>query len=153
MRSRYWKLTPDDIENANYDQSKVLNWDIKCAREPEEDAVFIGVYLYRSGTPYDYTSLHGISFYYNNISRNELPEITNFLKNKFGGKAVEKGERVILKDSKEIYSPKEIGQLAKEMETKFKTKAVLTIEFKDMDQEEQEKSGLPESKLLPIPVK
>ena len=65
----------------------------------------------------------------------------------------EKGERIFLKGSKEIYSGKEISALAREIETQFKTHAVITLEFQDLSQEEMKEGGLPESKLLPIPGK
>jgi len=152
-RCRYWKLTIDEVEKLTYDTSKVLLWEIKCTREPEEDAIFIGVFLYRNGTPFDYTPIKGITFYYNNIERKEVPEITKFLKKKFGGKDTEKGERVFLQDSKEIYSGKEIAELARELEFKFNTKAVITIEFLNISEKEQKDAGLPEEKLLPIPTK
>ncbi len=152
-RSKYWKLTIDEVEKLTYDSSKVLNWEIKCSREPEEDAKFIGVFLYRNGTPVGYESVKGIAYFYNNIERNELPEITKFLKKKFDGNDIEKGDRVILKGSKEIYSGKEIAELAKELESKFNTKSVITIEFHDFTEEDQKEAGLPESKLLPIPGK
>lgn len=64
---------------------------------------------------------------------------------------MEKSERIFLKDSKEIFSGKDIAALAKEMEIKFKTKAVITLEFKDLTPEETKEGGFPESKLLPIP--
>ena len=153
VRARYWKLTPDEVEKFSYNQDKLLNWDMKCVREPEENANFIGVFMYRNGTPYDYTPIKGIAYYYNNIDRKELPSITSFLKGKFGGKEMEKGERIILKESKEIYSPKDIAALAKEMESKFKTKATITLEFQDITPEEQKAGGLPDAKLLPIPSK
>jgi len=152
-RSKYWKLTIDEVEKLTYDSDKVLNWEIKCSREPEEDAIFIGVFLYKNGTPVGYESVKGIAYFYNNIERNELPEITKFLKKKFDGKDFEKGDRVILKGSKEIYSGKEIADLAKELESKFNTKSVITIEFHNFTEEEQKVAGLPESKLLPIPGK
>jgi hypothetical protein len=152
-RCRYWKLTIDEVEKLTYDPSKVLLWEIKCTREPEEDAIFIGVFLYRNGTPLDYTPIKGITYYYNNIDRKELPEITKFLKKKFGGKDIEKGERVFLQDSKEIYSGKEIAELAKELESKFNTNAVITIEFLDISEKEQKDAGLPVEKFLPIPTK
>jgi len=152
-RSKYWKLTIDEVEKLTYDSDKVLNWEIKCIREPEEDAIFIGVFLFKNGTPVGYESVKGISYFYNNIERNELPEITKFLKKKFDGKDFEKGDRVILKGSKEIYSGKEIADLAKELESKFNTKSVITIEFQDVTEEERKEAGLPESKLLPIPGK
>ena len=66
---------------------------------------------------------------------------------------MEKGERILLKDSKEIYSSKDIGELAKEMETRFNTKAIISLEFEDLTQEQLKEAGLPEAKLLPIPGK
>ena len=82
-----------------------------------------------------------------------MPSITGFLQGKFNGKEMEKGERIFLKDSKEIYASKDIGGLAKEMETKFNTKAIISLEFEDLTQEQLKDSGLPEAKLLPIPGK
>ena len=152
-RSRYWKIASDEMEVFTYDESKLLNWEIKCVREPEVEARFIGVFMYRHGTAYDYESVKGICYYYNNIDRKELPAITSFLKGKFNGKEMEKGERIFLKDSKEIYSGKDIGDLAKEMETKFNTKAVISLEFEDLTTEQLKEAGLPEAKLLPIPGK
>lgn len=153
VRSRYWKLTYDEVDKLDYDPSKVLVWEIKGIREPEENAQFIGLFLYRNGAPMDYEEIHGIIYYHNNIERKELPAITKFLKDRFGGKEIEKGERVFLKDSKEIYSGKEISKLAKEFEAKFNVKSEITIEFENMTPEEQAKAGLPEAKLLPIPGK
>ena len=150
-RMRYWKVTAEETDNFDYDESKLLNWEIKCIREPEVEAHFIGVFMYRNGTAYDYESVKGICYFYNNIDRKELPEITKFLQNKFGGKEMEKGDRIILKDSKQIFSSKEIGALAKEMETEFNTKAVISLEFEDISAEALKELGLPEAKLLPIP--
>lgn len=152
-KQRYWKITPDEIEKFVYNPDKLLNWDMKCTKQPEEEARFIGVFLYRKGTPYDYEPVKGITYFYNNIPRSELPTITKFLQDKFGGKEMEKGERIFLKDSKEIYSGKEIADLAREMENKFQTKAIITLEFSDLSQEEMKAGGLPESKLLPVPGK
>lgn len=152
-KQRYWKITPEEIENFTYDESKLLNWEIKCTKEPEEQAQFIGVFMYRNGTPYDYESIKGITYFHNNIPRSELPVITKFLQDKFGGKEMEKGERIFLKDSKEIYSGKEIASLAKEIESKFHAKPIISLEFRDLEQEEAKEGGLPESKLLPIPGK
>jgi len=150
-RMRYWKITAEETDNFDYDENKLLNWEIKCIREPEEEAHFIGVFMYRNGTAYDYKSVKGICYFHNNIDRKELPEITKFLQNKFEGKEMEKGDRIILKDSKQIFSSKEIGALAKEMETKFNTKAVISLEFEDISAEALKELGLPEAKLLPIP--
>ncbi|MDX1441316.1 MAG: hypothetical protein R3237_02530 [Nitrosopumilaceae archaeon] len=152
-KQRYWKITPEEIETFTYDINKLLNWEIKCIREPEDQAHFIGVFMYKHGTPYDYEPVKGITYYYNNISRSELPSITKFLQDKFGGKEMEKGERIFLKDSKEIYSGKEIGKLAKELAEKFNAKPIISLEFQDLEQDEAKEGGLPESKLLPIPGK
>ena len=107
--------------------------------------------MYRNGTAYDYESVKGICYFHNNIDRRELPEITKFLQSKFEGKEMEKGDRIILKDSKEIFSSKDIGKLAKEMEIKFNTKAIISLEFEDISAEQLKEAGMPESKLLPIP--
>ena len=150
-RDRYWQLTAEDISKMEYDSNKVLNWDIKCVREPEESAQFIGVFLYRHGTPIGYETAKGIVYYHNYIPREELPKITKFLKSKFGGTQKEKGERIFLEGSKEIYSGKELGDPAKQMEENFNTKATITIEFNDLT--DGEKSNLPGAKLLPLPTK
>ena len=152
-RSRYWKITPEEMDGFSYDESKLLNWEIKCIREPEDEAHFIGVFMYRHGTAYDYESVKGICYFYNNIDRKELPKITGFLQERYNGKEMEKGERVFLKDSKEIYSSKDIGDLAKELEIKFNTKAVISLEFEDLTPEQLKEAGMPEAKLLPIPGK
>ena len=153
IKLRYWKLTADEVAEFSYPEDKLLNWDIKCIREPEEEARFIGVFMYRNGTAFDYTPVKGIVYFHNNISRDELPNSTKFLKKKFGGEEEEKGERVFLKDSKEIYSAKDIASLAKEMESNFSTKATITLEFGDLTEEDAKAVGLPEAKLLPIPGK
>ena len=152
-RSRYWKITPDEVNKFEYDQGKLLNWEIKCVREPESEAIFIGVFLYRHGTPFDYESVKGITYFHNNIPKSEQPSITKFLQNRYGGKDMEKGERVFLKDSKEIYSGKDLANLAKALEEEFDTKAVISLEFEDLNHEELKEAGLPEAKLLPIPGK
>lgn len=150
---RYWKITADEMDNFAYDESKLLNWEIKCIREPEDEAHFIGVFMYRDGTAYDYESVKGICFFYNNIERDEVPKITKFLQDRYNGKEMEKGERIFLKGSKEIYSSKDIKSLAKELESTFNTKAVISLEFENYTQEELKEVGMPEAKLLPIPTK
>ena len=150
-RMRYGKITADEALTFRYDESKLLNWEIKCIREPEVEAHFIGVFMYRNGTAYDYESVKGICYFYNNIDRKELPEITKFLQGKYNGKEMEKGDRILLKGSDEIYSSKDIGTLAKEMETEFNTKAIISLEFEDITAEALKEAGMPESKLLPIP--
>lgn len=152
-RSRYWKITADEMEGFSYKEENLLNWEIKCVREPEEEAHFIGVFMYRNGTAYDYESIKGICYFHNNIDRKELPEITSFLQGKFGGKEMEKGERIFLRDSQEIYSSKDLASLAKEMESKFNTKAIISLEFDNISIEQLKEDGLPEAKLLPIPGK
>ena len=150
-RMRYWKITAEETDTFDYDESKLLNWEIKCIREPEDEAHFIGVFMYRNGTAFDYESVKGICFFHNNIDRNEIPKITKFLQSKFEGKEIEKGDRIFLKDSKQIFSSKEIGKLAKEMEIEFNTKAIISLEFEDISAEQLKEAGMPESKLLPIP--
>ena len=149
---RYWKLTIEDAEKLTHDNSKVLNWDIKCTKEPEENAEFFAIFLYKEGTPHDYSSKKGITYYHNNIERNELPRITKFLKSRFGGDEYEKGERIFLVDSKEIYSGKEISKLAKELQEEFSITPIITIELHDTTQEQLKEWGYPEAKLLPIPT-
>ena len=149
---RYWKLTYGDVEKLTYDSSKILNWEIKCIREPEDEAKFIGVFLYRNGTPHDYESKKGIVYYHNNIDRNELPSITKFLKNKFNGNIVEKSERIFLEGSKEIYEPRDIASLAKELEGELNANPVISMELDDTTQEQLKEWGFPEAKLLPIPT-
>ena len=150
-RSRYWKLTTDEVKKLTYNPDKVLNWEIKGLRKPESDAKFIGIFLFKHGTPYNYEEIHGIVYYHNNINRKELPNITKFLKNKFGGEQIVKGERIFLKNSKEIYTGKEIGELAMEFDTKFNTESIINIELEDVTQDELREWGFPDSKLLPIP--
>jgi len=152
-KSRYWKLTSDEVEKFTYNEDKLLNWEIKCIREPEEDAIFIGVFLFRHGIPLDYEPIKGIVYYHNHIPLSELPSITKFLKQKFGGTEKEKAERIFLQGSKEIYSAKDIASLAKELESKFYAKSIISLEFQDLTDEEVKESGLPGAKLLPIPGK
>ena len=150
-RSRYWKLTTDEVKKLTYNPDKVLNWEIKGIRKPESDSKYICIFLFKHGTPYNYEEIHGIVYYHNNINRKELPNITKFLKNKFGGEQIEKGERIFLKNSKEIYTGKEIGELAMEFDTKFNTESIINIELEDVTQDELREWGFPDSKLLPIP--
>ena len=151
-RFRYWKLTSDEVSKLTYDPEKILNWDIKCIKEPEEDAIFFGVFLYRNGTPHDYESKKGLVYYYNNIEREELPPITQFLKKRFGGESKEKGERIFLEGSKEIYTSVDIAKLAKELEESMKVSTIITKEIHDTTQEQLKDWGFPEAKLLPIPT-
>ena len=152
-RSRYWKLTADEVEKLTHDPDKILNWEIKCTRKPEEEARFIGVFMYRNGTPLDYESKKGIVYYYNNIDRKETPEITKFLQKRYGGEKIEKGERIILDGSKEFYDGKEIAELARALDEKLDTTSVISLELEDVTQDQLKEWGYPDAKLLPIPGK
>jgi len=127
VRFRYWKLTSDEVKKLTHNPDKILNWEIKGIRKPENDAIFIGIFLYRNGTPFGYEAVNGIVYYHNNIDRNELPGITKFLKERFGGEEIEKGDRIFLKNSKEIYTGKEIGELVEKGE-KARKNGVLSLE-------------------------
>ena len=150
-RSRYWKITPDEVAKVAYDADRLLNWEIKCTRAPEQDAIFIGVFMYRHGTPLDYASIKGIVFYHNHIERSEISKITRHLRDRYGGKETQKGDRVFLAGSKEIYEPAELASLARSMEKTFNTKSVITLEFDGLTQDQLRAAGLPDAKLLPIP--
>ena len=153
VRARYWKLTADEVIKFKYDENKLLNWDIKCVKEPEEDAKFVGIFMYKNGTPHDYESIKGIAYYHNHISQNELSKITKFLKNRFKGEEITKGDRILFKGSDEIYSGYDIGILAKDLEEFLDATATITLEFTNFDEAEMTAAGLPVAKLLPIPTK
>ena len=152
-RSRYWKLTADEVEKLTHDPDKILNWEIKGIRKPEEEARFIGVFTYRKGTPLDYEMKKGIVYYHNNIDRKEIPKITKFLEERYGGDKIEKGERIFLDGSKEIYAGKDIAELARALDERFDTTSVISIELEDVTQEQVKEWGYPDAKLLPIPGK
>ena len=153
VRSRYWKLTADEVEKLTHDPDKILNWEIKGVRKPEEEAKFIGVFIYHKGTPLGYEIKKGIVYYYNNIDIKEIPEITKFLEERYGGKKIEKGERIFLDGSKEIYAGKDIAELARALDERFDTTSVISIELEDVTQEQLKEWGYPDSKMLPIPGK
>jgi hypothetical protein len=150
-RLRYWKLTTEDLRKAKYDPKKVLIWEIKCTKD--DKGTHFGVFCYRNGTPWDYTSIHGIVFYHNQITQQEIGKITDFLKGKFGGEPAEKGSRIFLKNSREIYEPNEIADLAVQIGDTFEGSTELTVELENFTLPEQEQSNLPSSKILPIPGK
>ncbi len=150
-RLRYWKLTVDDLRKAKYDPKKVLIWEIKCSKD--DQGTHFGVFCYRNGTPWDYTSIHGIVFYHNMILPEEVSKITKFLKERFGGEPTEKGSRIFLKNSREIYQPIEIADLAVKLGDTFEASTELTVELENFTSSEQEQSNLPSSKILPIPGK
>ena len=66
---------------------------------------------------------------------------------------MKRGREYFLKNSKEIYTGKEIGELAEECDAKFNTESVISIELSDVTQDELSKWGYPSAKLLPIPGK
>ena len=152
-RSRYWKLTADEVEKLTHDPDKILNWEIKGVRKPEEEAKFIGVFIYHKGTPLGYEIKKGIVYYYNNIDIKEIPEITKFLEERYGGNKIEKGERIFLDGSKEIYAGKDIAELARALDERFNTTSAISIELEDVTQEQLKEWGYPDAKLLPIPGK
>lgn len=152
-RARYWKLTADEVDGFSYDQDRLLNWEIKCTRQPEEDAVFIGVFMYRHGTPLDYTPTKGVVYYHNRVPSEDLPRITRHLRDRYGGNETKKGDRVFMSGSREFFDPAEIAALARSMEDSFDTKAVITLEFEGLTQDQMRDAGLPDAKLLPIPGK
>ena len=39
-RFRYWKLTSDEVKKLTHNPDKILNWEIKGVRKPENDAKF-----------------------------------------------------------------------------------------------------------------
>ena len=153
QRLRYWKLSADELAALSYPEDRILNWDIKCVRPPEDEARFVGVFLYRNGTPFDYEAVRGIVYYHNNVPRSELPSITGFLKGRFGGREEEKGERVFLRGSREVYGAAEIASLARDLESELGASATITLEFGGMTEDEARSAGLPEAKLLPVPTK
>ena len=152
-RLRYWKLSAGDLAALSYPEDRILNWDIKCVRPPEDEARFVGVFMYRDGTPVDYDPVRGIAYYHNNIPRSELPSITRFLRKRFGGRDEEKGERVILRGSDEIFAAADIASLATDLESELGATATITLEFGGLTEDEAREAGLPEAKLLPIPAK
>jgi len=150
-RCRYWRLSIEEIKKVTYDPKKVIVWEIKCVRD--DSGAHFAIFSYRNGTPWDYKEIKGIVFYYNMISRDEVNKISEFLKGKFGGDPKEKGERIFLIGSREIYSPNEIADLAAEIGSKFETSVEISVELENFTPQEQEQSNFPLSKLLPIPGK
>ena len=57
-RLRYWKLSAGDLAALSYPEDRILNWDIKCVRPPEDEARFVGVFMYRDGTPLEVCGVH-----------------------------------------------------------------------------------------------
>ena len=79
-RMRYWKITSEELGGYAYDESNLLNWEIKCIREPEEEAHFIGVFMYRNGTAYDYESVKGICYFTTTLTERNYLKLLNSYK-------------------------------------------------------------------------
>ncbi len=108
-RSRYWKLTSDEMGDFNYDESKLLNWEIKCIREPEDEAHFIGVFMYKYGTAYDYESVKGICYFYNNMTKKNCQKLQVSFKGNLMEKKWKKGTGFCLKIQKKSTPVKTSG--------------------------------------------
>jgi len=149
MRLRYWRIGIPDLAEANYPIEKVNHWEIKCMQGEYQH---FGVFWYRYGTPFDKEPVHGICFYYNEISLPVVQALTDFLLSKFGGKILYRKTRVFLQGSNEFSDPKSIGILAQEISLKFNAPIEITIEFEKVTKEEQDQNtfNLPPNKMLPI---
>jgi hypothetical protein len=149
MRVRYWRLSITDVLNATYPAEKTNHWDIKCMQGEHEH---FGVFWFRYGTPFDKEPVHGICFYFNDVSQEIIADLASFLQSKFGGKLLYRQSRGFLQGSKEFADGKSIGMLANELSLRFSAPVELTIEFEKMAKEEvdQESFRLASSKALPI---
>ena len=49
---RYWKLTIEEMEKVDHDEDKVLNWDIKCSKEPRSEERRVGKECRSRWSPY-----------------------------------------------------------------------------------------------------
>jgi hypothetical protein len=149
MRVRYWRLGITDVLEARYPIEKANHWEIKCILGEYQQ---VGIFWFKYGTPYENEPVHGISFYYNEISPKIVQELVNFLHAKFGGKVLYKQTRVFLNGSKEFADPKSIGILANELSLKFNAPVEISIEFEKVIEKEREQNtfNLPPSKALPI---
>ena len=150
MRVRYWRLGITDVLNATYPAEKANHWDIKCIQGEHEH---YGVFWFRYGTPFDKEPVHGICFYFNDVSSKIIDDLASFLQSKFGGKLLYRQSRGLLQGSKEFADGRSIGTLANELSLRFSAPVELTIEFEKVHKEEidQESFKLPSSKALPIP--
>jgi hypothetical protein len=149
MRVRFWRLGITDVLEAKYPEEKANHWEIKCMQGEYQH---FGVFWYRYGTPYDKEPVHGICFYYNEIPKKTLQELTDFLKSKYGGEVLFRQTRGFLQGSKEFAAPASIGVLANDLSLKFKAPVELTIEFEKVTQQELDQNtfNLPPGKALPI---
>jgi hypothetical protein len=96
--------------------------------------------------------VHGICFYYNDVSRKIIDDLASFLQSNFGGKLLSVHSRGFLQGSKEFADGRAIGTLANELSLRFNAPVEITIEFEKMSKEQidQESFKLPSSKALPI---
>lgn len=150
MRARYWRLSINDLLNAAYPSEKTNHWDIKCIQGEHEH---FGVFWFRYGTPFDKEPVHGICFYFNDVPKKIINDLSSFLQSKFGGKLLHRQSRGFLQGSKEFADGSSIGLLANELSTRFSAPVEITIELEKVDKEEIDKEAfkLPSSKALPIP--
>lgn len=150
MRVRYWRLSINDLLNAAYPSEKTNHWDIKCIQGEHEH---FGVFWFRYGTPFDKEPVHGICFYFNDVPKKIINDLSSFLQSKFGGKLLHRQSRGFLQGSKEFSDGSSIGLLANELSTRFSAPVEITIELEKVDKEEIDKEAykLPSSKALPIP--
>lgn len=150
MRARYWRLSINDLLNAAYPSEKTNHWDIKCIQGEHEH---FGVFWFRYGTPFDKEPVHGICFYFNDVPKKIINDLSSFLQSKFGGKLLHRQSRGFLQGSKEFSDGSSIGLLANELSTRFSAPVEITIELEKVDKEEIDKEAykLPSSKALPIP--
>jgi hypothetical protein len=150
MRVRYWRLGITDLLNAGYPVGKANHWDIKCMQGEYEH---FGVFWYRYGTPFDKEPVHGLCFYFNDVSKKTVDELAAFLQGKFGGQLLYRQARGFLQGSKEFADGKSVATLANELSLKFNAPVELTVEFEKVAKEDVDSEAwkLPASKALPIP--
>ncbi|MEO9320435.1 MAG: hypothetical protein ABI361_07160 [Nitrososphaera sp.] len=149
MRVRFWRLTINDLLNANYPAEKANHWDIKCMQGEFEH---FGVFWFRYGIPFDKEPVNGLGVYFNEIPKQTVEGVLAFLQSKFGGRIKYRQSRAFLEGAREFTDAKSIGLLANELSLKFNAPVELTVEFEkaDKDEVDQDKFGLPASKALPI---
>lgn len=148
-RQRYWKLEPSEVEKFAYNESKMINWEIKCVKD--DGVSFVGVFAYRHGIPLGYESVMGIGIYHNYIGDAERGDIVQMIKKKHGGNAEDHSNRTLVRDATMPYSGAEICALAQSAESIINGKSIITLEFEGLTEDEQQSAGLPPTKLLPIP--
>ncbi len=147
-RQRYWKLEPDEVAGFTYNESKMLNWEIKCTKD--DGVSFVGAFAYKHGIPVEYESIIGVGLYHNNIDDAQKNDIVRMLKKKYGGSIEDYSNRIIVHDAAIPYSGPEICELGRELESMIDGKSIISLEFEGLTQDEQDNSGLPATKLLPV---